>query len=183
MIDDKRYLARSLQMSLFIRALIFAAMYLAVPVHTASAQDNCATAFAEAEKMYEAGRYAQAIELLKPCLPDGIPKIQRILAYRLLALAYLDDEYRNEAKEAIKKIFGINFDYKPDPVKDPPRYRSLVDEVKKNLPTPLGRRLFGGNKKWFWVGGGTLASTGIAVLLSKDKKKPDPDLPVPPDLP
>jgi tetratricopeptide (TPR) repeat protein len=169
-------------MNLFIRALIFAAMYLAVPMQTASAQDNCATVFTEAEKMYEAGRYAQAIELLKPCLPDGIPKIQRILAYRLLALAYLDDEYRNEAKEAIKKIFGINFDYKPDPVKDPPRYRSLVEEVKKDLPTPLGRRLFGGNKKWFWVGGGVVTAGAVGFLARKDKT-PENDLPEPPALP
>ncbi len=182
MIDYKRSFAHSLPVNLFIRVLIFAAMYLAVPVHTASAQDKCATVFAEAEKMYEAGRYAQAIELLKPCLPDGIPKIQRILAYRLLALAYLDDEYRNEAKEAIKKIFGINFDYKPDPVKDPPRYISLVEEVKKDLPTPLGRRLFGGKKRWFWIGGSVVTAGAVGFLVRKDKTE-EKDLSEPPALP
>jgi hypothetical protein len=59
----------------------------------------------------------------------------------------------------------------------------LAAEVKATIPKPLSEKLFGGIKKWFWVGGGTLATAGIAVLLSKDKSTPDPDLPVPPDLP
>ncbi len=101
----------------------------------------------------------------------------------LFASCYLAEEYREEARTAIRKIFDINRQYEPDAVQDPQPYRDLAVEVKAALPKPMSEKLFGGVKKWLWIGGGTLATTGIAVLLSKEKSTPEPDLPVPPELP
>jgi hypothetical protein len=45
----------------------------------------------------------------------------------------------------------------------------------------MREKLFGGIKKWFWIGGG-IAGTAVAVATI-NKKTVEPDLPVPPDLP
>lgn len=168
---------------LFVRVLIFMLLINTLLLSSAFAQEKCEMALAEAQSMYDAGRFAQAIVRLNLCVPDRIPPEQRLSAYRLLAICYLNEDYREEARTAIRKIFDINRQYEPDAVQDPQPYRDLAAEVKAALPTPLSEKLFGGVKKWFWVGGGTLATAGIAVLLSKDKSTPEPDLPVPPDLP
>jgi hypothetical protein len=162
--------------------LIFILTFAILWLGQTFAQEKCETAFAEAQSMYEAGRFAQAIVKLNLCLPDQIPQEQKLSAYRLLAICYLNEDYREEARTAIRKIFELNRQYGAD-VQDPQPYRELAEEVKAALPKPMSEKLFGGIKKWLWVGGGTLATAGIAVLLSRDKSTPDPDLPVPPDLP
>jgi len=144
------------------------------------AQEQCETALADAQGLYDGGRFAQAILRLNQCVPDRIPKEQRLGTYRLLAICYLNEDYREEARAAIQKIFDQRRQYEPD-VQDPQPYRDLAAEVKAALPKPLREKLFGGVKKWFWLGGGA-AGTFFAVR-SFGKKTVEPDLPVPPELP
>ncbi|MCI0692223.1 hypothetical protein L0337_09505 [candidate division KSB1 bacterium] len=145
------------------------------------AQEKCETALAEAQSMYDAGRFASAIVKLNLCLPDQIPQEQKQNAYRLLAICYLNEDHREEARTAIRKIFDLNRQYEPDAVQDPQPYRDLVAEVKATLPEPMSKKLFGGVKKWLWIGGGA-AGTFFAVR-SLGNKEPEKDLPEPPPLP
>jgi hypothetical protein len=152
-------------------------------VTIAQAQDKCKTAMADAEIMYGAGHFTRAIELLTLCLPDGIPEIQRIAAYRLLALSYLAEDYRDEAKETIKKIFSQNRDYKPDPVRDPKQYSDMVEEVRRELPVPFIKKISGGKKKWIWIGGGVVAIALVVKELVSPLTVKEGPLPEPPVLP
>jgi hypothetical protein len=169
------------KLALVLGFVIFAAGNITNFVASAVAQEKCEQAVTEAQSMYEAGRFAQAIVKLNLCVPDRIPPEQRIGAYRLLALCYLEEDYRDEARTAIRKIFDLKRNYEPDLVQDPQPYRDLAAEVKAALPKPLSEKLFGGIKKWLWIGGG-VAGTTVAVATI-NKKTVDPDLPVPPDLP
>ncbi|GEM_PF-4344230 len=165
-----------------LRALLVGTILalIILPPAQVFAQEKCETTLGEAQSMYEAGRFAQAIVRLNLCMPDRIPPPQRIGAYRLLAICYLNEDYREEARAAIRKIFDLKRQYEPD-VQDPQPYRDLAAEVKAGLPKPLGEKLFGGVKKWLWLGGGA-AGTFFAVR-SFGARTEEKDLPEPPPLP
>lgn len=144
------------------------------------AQEQCETALADAQGLYDGGRFAQAILRLNQCVPDRIPLEQRLGAYRLLAICYLNEDYREEARAAVQKIFDLRRQYEPD-VQDPQPYRDLAAEVKASLPRQFREKLFGGVKKWLWLGlsaGGT-----YFAIRSFGKKAEESDLPGPPELP
>jgi len=164
-------------MALLVGAIL---AFITLPPAQTFAQEKCETALAEAQSMYDAGRFAQAIVRLNLCVPDRIPPEQRQNAYRLLAICYLNEDYRDEARAAIRKIFDLRRQYELD-VQDPQPYRELAAEVKASLPKPLREKLFGGVKKWLWLGGGA-AGTFFAVR-SFGKKTVESDLPGPPELP
>jgi len=165
------------RMVFFVGAIL---TFNTLPLANAFAQEKCETALAEAQSKYEAGLFAQAILRLTVCPPDKIPQEQKQNAYRLLAICYLNEDYREEARAAIRKIFDLKRQYEPD-VQDPQPYRDLAAEVKATLPKPMSEKLFGGVKKWLWIGGGA-AGTFFAVR-SFGKKAEEPDLPEPPELP
>src|SRR5262245_58468785 len=66
----------------------------------AQSQGECENVVAEAQKLYEEGRFPPAIALLRLCLPNGVPEEQRVGAYRLLAHACLAEDKLDEAKDA-----------------------------------------------------------------------------------
>jgi hypothetical protein len=149
---------------------------------SAWAQEKCETALADAQGKYDAGRFAQAIVRLNLCLPDQIPKEQKQNAYRLLAICYLNEDYREEARGAIRKIFDLKRQYEPD-VQDPQPYRDLAAEVKATLPKPMREKLFGGVKKWLWIGGGAVGTFFVVRAFGNKEPEPEKDLPEPPELP
>jgi len=150
-------------------------------VSVVHAQDDCKTAVAEAQKHYDAGRFLKVIEKLARCLPDGIPKKERTLAYRLQALAYLAEDYRDEAKIAIGKILDHNPDYDPDSIQNPEPFRKLVEAVKSERPLLI--KVVSGRKKWYWIGGGGIVAAGVFGFLIRKDKPEEKDLPTPPELP
>lgn len=162
--------------------LILALISDKILVTTCHAQDKCKTAVVDAEIMYNAGHFTRAIELLTQCLPDRIPEIQRIAAYRLLAFSYLAEDYHEDAKQAIKKIFDRNRDYKTDPGRDLKQYSDMVEEVRRELPVPFIKKISSGKKKWFWIGGGVIAVVVVVRELVSPTMKEGP-LPEPPVLP
>lgn len=145
------------------------------------AKTDCETVVAEARQLYNSGRFSQAAVLLEKCLPNGVPKDQREGAYRLLALAYLQQDYEGKAEEAIQKIFDMNRNYTPDAAQDPRRFQEMVIEVKGKQPKTCKEKLFGGPRKFFWiVGGSALAILAVLELI----KEPSPEeLPQPPSMP
>ncbi len=136
---------------------------------TAQAQEKCINALIEAQKLYETGRYVQVIELLNPCLPDSIR--DKVRAYRLLALAYLAEEYTDKAEDAVEKLLKQDRTYAPDPINDSPEFIALVSKVKRWLKKPIikfiklnvGYPLVLLNNDH--IGGGSTA--GFEILLGK----------------
>jgi len=181
LIPDNSFTCRRLLSSL-ISILIATLVSDGMPVRLALAQDECETALADAQKMYAAGSFTSAIELLNQCLPDGIREIEKVQAYRLLALSHLQEDYPDQAKEAINKLLDQDKNYKPDPVNDPQNFIDLFEEVKAARPKSLGQKLFGGMRKYYWIGGGALLAAGI-IRNNLPKDEREPDLPGPPDLP
>jgi hypothetical protein len=162
-------------MNPFIQFLIFvAAINSFIP--PVQAQDTCATASIEAGKMYEVGRFDEVIELVKACLADDSLGIEKLPAYRIVALTYIAIDHIEEAKEAIGKILDLNTKYEPNPIQDPRRYIELVEQVKQ-------QRLISGkrHKRWMWLGAsGMAAAAGIVTaIIVGGKEQPEP-LPPPP---
>ena len=161
---------------IFVLLLSMTPIRSSILITATIAQERCENAAVEAERMYDAGRFTQTVELLTECLPDGIPEIQRIGAYRLLALAYLTEDYFDEAKEVITKIFDLNRKYQADAVQDPQAYRDLVEEVRKNIPIPIFEKITGGWKKWALLG----VTAGVVALVASNRgedAQPLPDFP------
>jgi len=146
-------------------------------------QKDCENVVAEAQKLYDDGRFSPAITLLRVCLPDGVPVEQRVGAYRLLAHALLAEDKSEKAKEAITKIFGLNRDYACDPAQDSQIYCGLVEEVKANIPVSTWEKLTGGWKKWLWYGGGIIGAGTAVYFANQNKTEPEQPLPEPPALP
>ena len=160
------------------RAALFTALSAAAGLTPLHAQSKCETAVADATTLYESGRFAQAILLLNRCLPDSLEEIQRVAAYRLLTLAYLEEDYQPEAKVAVEQLIDHDPYYEPDVLQDPQRYRDLVAEVRvyKPIPQPKGR------SPWLWIAGGGAIAAGVAVYFATQGSAEQP-LPVPPALP
>ncbi len=134
---QKRNFVNSRVLGLIIGMMGFVPANNGLFVSTVRAQDQCVNALAEAQKLYEFGRYTQIIELLNPCLPDNLREIERARAYRLLALAYLAEDYSEKAETAIKNLLKQDENYLPDPVQDPQQFIELVEKIRKRMLKPV----------------------------------------------
>jgi hypothetical protein len=126
---------------LFTGTLIFILTIATLSATPIFAQDKCATALTEAQKMYEAGRFKQAIELLTICPLDSMPKKEQMLFYRVLACSYLAEDYFTEAKQTTKALLRIDPEYKTDSGYDPPQFIKLIDELRNQLENSFTRRI------------------------------------------
>lgn len=97
------------------------------------AQDKCQTTLLEAKQLYDKGYFYEVIELLIPCLTNGLSKPEKVRAFRLMALAHIAEDDFDRARDDIEELLYLNYNYEPDPVEDPKLYRELVNEVKTQL--------------------------------------------------
>ena len=100
----------------------------------------CPTALAEAERLYQEQDYAAVEPAASACIysPDASSaEVQD--GYRLVALSLLRQGQFPEARLTVVNLLGVNYDYRPDPVYDPPSYVSLVTAVKDQLRVEAGR--------------------------------------------
>jgi hypothetical protein len=93
----------------------------------------CREALSDAEEQYEQQQYSAARERLTPCLRPSLPAELRIDTFRLIALSYLGAEQFEEARNAVLRLLGVDPEYTPDRVYDPPRYTALVGVVRHQL--------------------------------------------------
>lgn len=97
-------------------------------VHISSAQESCAEKLLRANTFYEQGRLNEAIELANPCILSGTTT-DKWQAYRLLAMAYLANDQRKEARTVTENMMELNPLYKPSPLKDPPELIKMIHSV------------------------------------------------------
>ena len=144
------------------------------------AQSKCETAVTDAQEMYGVGRSPEVILLLSHCLPDSIPQTEKVRAYRLLALSYLDTDFDNEARVWVKKLLDLNPNFEPDPTQDDERFIKQIEEAKEIRARKKSKR-----KKWFFIGGGVVlagvTTAIITVVGGGTTREPLPDPPLFPD--
>jgi tetratricopeptide (TPR) repeat protein len=186
---------------LLITGLLFSPMPGFVSM--AIAQGKCTEVLNDAEKMYNTGRFDEAIESITSCLnKSGITEDEKMRAYRLLGLAYIAKDYLEDAKTAVQKLLDMVPNYQSDPVQDPPPFTKMVEEVKEQKQTkvtePVPRvtqvtepeEQKGGSKKWYYIGGGVLAAGVLVGILASGSgdgngngPPPAQPLPGPPSIP
>lgn len=84
----------------------------------------------EANKLYEAGNFTDAIEKVNSCSLKKVSQAEKWKAYRLLALCYIEDNQIEFAQKAAKNMLSINPTYKPNVLKDPTELITLLKKLK-----------------------------------------------------
>lgn len=107
----------------------------------AAAQSGpCERGLAEAERRYQEQDYAAVEAALSACIDDPDADLDGVQeGYRLIALSLIRQGLFPEARLTVVRLLGANYDYRPDPVYDPPSYVALVTAVKEQLQVDEGR--------------------------------------------
>jgi len=181
--------------STLVFSLIFIAYQIFGPVLSDSAvlfaQDDCAQYLKSAEKNYYAGKFDEAIDLIKLCLRQGqkSPETQ-FRALKILCQAYLAKDYREAAREVARKLIDLQPDYTPTIEQEPPPFIVLVNEVRAESGISVEKSsdktsFFEKNKSLLWIVGGGAALIGLTAVLAAggNNKKESKPLAHPPDWP
>ena len=97
-----------------------------------TAQENCGLAtIAEAENLYNIGRFNESIEQLNNCLSKekGFGYEEKVQAYRLLAMSFLALDSMNAADDNIRQLLILKDDFTADS-RDPERFRYELNLVR-----------------------------------------------------
>ena len=126
-----------IRLNLKVCVFIILLLPLLVPVHTFTSYaqtDDCPGNLAQAEKEYQAGNFAEAVNLIKPCLKSNeLTEAEKGNAYRLLGLVYIAEELEKDANEAVRNLLLMVPKYKVDMEKDPPQLQRIIEDVSQNL--------------------------------------------------
>jgi hypothetical protein len=93
------------------------------------AQSNCERNLEDARSDYSTGNLYAIPGKLTDCLKEGFTKNEKIEAYRLLTLTYLNINQNEKAKESFIKLLNIKTDYRATPGVDPPELYSLYRKI------------------------------------------------------
>lgn len=94
------------------------------------AQNDCAITLKNAESFYDLGTIEKIPELLEPCLKSGFSREEKIRAYRLLILTYLNENNYNKADELMLKLLRLEPEYQINPNLDPIEYINLYQSYR-----------------------------------------------------
>ena len=112
------------------RIALFAAAILFAAAHGAQAQSACQTAFAQAQKSYDAGDFAQAAALLRQdCTHAKLSRTVAVQVQSLLARALMYDERPDEARKEVSKLLRLEPTF--DDATGSARFAALLSEVRK----------------------------------------------------
>ncbi|MBV8544646.1 MAG: TonB-dependent receptor plug domain-containing protein [Acidobacteria bacterium] len=112
------------------RVSIFAAVVLLLAAQVSSAQNACTAAFAEAQKSYDIGEFAQTASLLRQdCARARLSRTVAIQVQSLLARALMYAERPDEAKKEVSKLLRLEPGF--DDATGSPRFAALLAEVRR----------------------------------------------------
>lgn len=161
--------------------LLLAAIMLLLSCAGLRAQDVCKTALEEAEEAFDKKLFAQSVDILKTCLPEGIAgKEQRIRGYEVLALSHYNLGQDELALETLRKLRALNKEYTAGPAMDE-GFKALVEIVRKE-----GIKVDTRTPKWtWWANGAAAVASGIVIYFVFKENAPVPiaDPPKPPARP
>ncbi len=93
-------------------------------------QDDCVVRLQEAEILYNDGKIELIPDLITNCIESGFGKEQKIRAYRLLALVYLNEDNQILAEEYLLKLLKTDPEYKPNTSVDPLEYVRIYNSIE-----------------------------------------------------
>lgn len=108
------------------------------------AQSACDNALYEADKLYEAGKFQECVQLLKPCLGKLRGQEYKLQSFRLMALSYMNLNDDRSARENVRKMLKIKPDYQKFSNVDPLAFSRLVSGFQVT-PKLIGGFTFGFN--------------------------------------
>ncbi len=108
------------------------------------AQSNCERNLQDAKSDYNTGNLYAIPGKVTDCLEEGFTKEEKIDAYRLLTLTYLNINQNEKAKESLIKLLNIKTDYRALPNIDPPELYSLYQKIDTDPKYFIGA-IVGGN--------------------------------------
>ncbi|MBD3275649.1 MAG: hypothetical protein GF372_10075 [Candidatus Marinimicrobia bacterium] len=199
---------------ILITWLIIAIVVLPVPgittISVVQAQDDCTEQLNQAEQFYNTGRFDDAEQIIENCLENGtMDREQKLRAYRLLGLTYIAKDLEAEARDTVSKLLEMVPNYQTDPVQDPPPFRNLVDEVKKDQDTQeqaeteeqqtvteqpqQGDELENlveqredrkkQKRKWYYIAGGAVVGAAVITAVVLGGGSDGAEFPMPPGRP
>ncbi|MDP1726255.1 MAG: porin family protein [Bacteroidota bacterium] len=104
---------------------VFLSVFIAISVSAQQKQSTCSGSLTAANKEYEAGRFSQCVEILKPCIENLSAEVQ-FEAYRLMALSYINQNENEKTHEAIVNLLRHKPDYRDFPYFDPLEFTKLL---------------------------------------------------------
>lgn len=122
---------------------VLAAIFLLINT-SLFAQSNCERNLQEAKSDYNSGNLYAIPGKLTDCLEDGFSKDEKVEAYKLLTLTYLNINQNEKAKESLIKLLNIKTDFRALPNIDPPELYSLYRKIDTDPKYFIGI-MFGGN--------------------------------------
>lgn len=200
--------------NILITWLIVAIVILPIPgistISAIQAQDDCTEQLNQAEQFYNTGRFDDAEKIIENCLENGnMDREQKLRAYRLLGLTYIAKDLEAEARDTVSKLLEMVPNYQTDPVQDPPPFRNLVDEVKKDQDTQVqeetepqetvteqpqqGDELENlveqredrkkQKRKWYYIAGGAVVGAAVITAVALGGGSEGAEFPMPPGRP
>ena len=92
-------------------------------------QNDCQKALQDAKQSYDAGRFDEAVSILKPCFEGnlkGLNKVDRTQGYRLLTMSYIFSGDDKKAHDAAYKLLKTNIHYQPSTIDDPKEFVNIL---------------------------------------------------------
>lgn len=95
---------------------------------------DCTKLLDQAENEYNSGNFTMAITLIESCLRDsGVTHDEEVRGYKLLGLAYIGEQLKKEASEAVKKLLLIVPDYNVNKNSDPSELKKIIEKTAPSL--------------------------------------------------
>ena len=146
------------------------------------AQD-CESALENALESLIEQDYSRIIALLTDCPPDRLLEpSQKIMAYRLLSLAYFVTDQEDSSRGSMNRLLDLEPDFDPQPPQYSQQFIELLEEVRTSrMVADKKRGLL--RSKWFWIGGAAVTATTVYLIAGGKKESPATRLPDPPSFP
>lgn len=94
-------------------------------------ESDCSNALFEANKLYENGKFQDAVNRLENCVKTGaISREEKLGAVRLLSISYLMLQNGDQAEKYAQELLSIRPDYKKYPFADPREFTVLLSNFK-----------------------------------------------------
>ncbi|MCX8489472.1 MAG: outer membrane beta-barrel protein [Cyclobacteriaceae bacterium] len=110
---------------------------------SAMGQQNCAQSLRLASSSYDQGRLHELPELLKTCLENGFSSIEKVSAYKLLALSYLYLEEPEKADNAMLNLLRTDNFFEPNQSVDPAEFIGLYNTFRTKPLFSIGIKAIG----------------------------------------
>lgn len=122
----------------------YSALILILSVVTlASAQTNCERNLLEAQNDYRNGNLYEIPSLLEDCINNGFDRQQKMDAYKLLTLTFLNINQPSAAKRSLTRLMKLNPEFEANPATDPEEFVLLYKKVRQSPQYSFGGQIQG----------------------------------------